>query len=310
MNETENTLQTKKTLKDLVNDYKENNETKENVNINQTKPQSVIPTSPIGSNFNPEEFQNIMSQETDPDLIMTYEIVKLPSKGLFYPNRIDEVKVEYMTSKDEDLMTTPSLLESGKVMDVLLKRKVKSPEINVEDLLPGDRNAIILFLRTSSYGTDYKVEVTDPRTQRTFKQDVDLTKLEYKDMPEMPDEHGHFVVEIPMRKKIVKFRLLTHREDTDIFNKAESIKDAYGAEFSEYNTMKLKAHIVSINDNMDRTYINKFVDVMPALDAYTIRKKILEVQPDVDMKYEFTAPDGYKFKAEINVGIDFFFPNT
>jgi len=306
MSESENTLHTKKSLSDLVHEYKEKDIKNENIN---TTISNEIPKSPIGGKLNNEQFQNVMSQETDPDLILTYELVKLPSKGLFYTNRIDEVKVEYMTSKDEDLMTTPSLLESGKVMDVLLKRKIKSPEISPENLLPGDRNAIILFLRTSSYGTDYKVEVTDPRNDRTFKQTVDLSKLEYKELKVMPDEHGLFTVEIPMRKKIVKFKLLTHKEDADIFSKAESIKDAYGSEFSEYNTMKLKAHIMSINDNMSRDYINKFVDAMPALDAFTIRKKILEVQPDVDMSYEFTAPDGYKFKADINVGIDFFFPS-
>jgi len=305
MGETNNILQTKKSLGDLVSEYKENNN---NPQVKQS-PTTMIPESPIGKGYNPDNFENIMNKETDPDLIMTYEIVKLPSKGYFYPNGVDEVKVEYMTSKDEDLMTTPSLLESGKVMDVLLKRKVKSPEINIENLLPGDRNAIILFLRTSSYGTDYKVEVTDPRTQKIFKETVDLSKLEYKKINETPDEHGLFSVEIPMRKKIVKFKLLSHKEDADIFSKAESLKDAYNAEFSEYNTMKLKTHIISINDNMDRNYINKFIDVMPALDAFTIRKKILEVQPDVDMTYEFTAPDGYKFKAVIDVGIDFFFPN-
>ena len=71
-----------------------------------------------------------MSQETDTDLMMSYEIVKLPSKGLFYKNKISEVNVEYMTSKDEDLLTTPSLIENGTVLDVLLKRKMKTKDIH------------------------------------------------------------------------------------------------------------------------------------------------------------------------------------
>lgn len=258
----------------------------------------------------PEQYQNIMQQETDPDLTTSYEIIKLPSKGLFYENKISEVSVEYMTSKDEDLLTTPSLIESGTVLDLLLKRKIKTKGVNVDDLLAGDRNAIILFLRTSSYGHDYAVQVTDPRTGVLFEDTVDLTKLRYSETKDTPDENGHFSVELPMRKKLVKFRLLTAGEETKIFKKAEAVMEAYNHEFSEFNTMKLKAHIVSINGKVDRDYISKFIDAMPALDAYTIRRKLLEVSPDVDMEYEFTAKDGYKFKSNLTVGVDFFFPNT
>ena len=295
----------KKSISDVVNEYKKND--------GNTPPEipTVVPTTiPSTGAYSPEQFKEIMSQETDPDLMTSYELIKLPSKGLFYSHKINEVKIEYMTSKDEDLLTTPSLIESGKVLDLLLKRKVKTPEIIIDDLLPGDRNALILFLRTSSYGPDYSVEVIDPRTGIGFKTKIDLLKLKYKEIEAQPNEMGFFSVNIPMRKKTVLFRLISSGEDQKIFQKAEDIKEAYQEEFSSYNTIKLKAHIMSINDNTDRGYIDKFVNAMPALDAYTIRRKILDVQPDVDMLYEFTAKDGYKFKATLSVGVDFFFPAT
>lgn len=274
------------------------------------------PKPPIGdvlprpASYSSTDYENLMSKETDPDLMTSYEIVKFPSGGIFYPHHISEVNVEYMTSKDEDLLTTPSLLENGTVLDVLLRRKIKTNGIVVNDLLAGDRNAILLFLRTSSYGTDYNVQVTDPRTGVPFKTVVDLSKLSYKEVIERPDELGYFNVNIPMRKKLVKFKLLSVGEDNILFKKAEAIKEAYNQEFSEYNTLKLKSSIISIDGNADRSYIDKFVDAMPALDAYTIRKKILEVSPDVDMLYEFIANDGYKFKTNLSIGIDFFFPST
>jgi len=261
------------------------------------------------STFTKNEYESTMSQETDPDLMTSYEIVKLPSKGLYNKNRISEVNVEYMTSKDEDLLTTPSLIENGTVLDVLLKRKIKTKGIIVDDLLAGDRNAIILFLRSSSYGSEYNVQVPDPRTNIPFKTNVDLLKLKYKKVNELPDEDGHFNVDLPMRKKSVKFRLLTSGEETILFKQAEAHKDAYSQEFSEYSTLKLKSHIISINGKTDRSYIGKFVDAMPAMDALTIRRKILDVSPDVDMDYEFKAKDGFKFNAQLSVGIDFFFPN-
>lgn len=273
-------------------------------------PQVTNEVIPQASSFNPEHFKQEMSKETDPDLLMSYEVVKLPSKGLFYSNKISEVNVEYMTSKDEDLLTTPSLIENGTVLDVLLSRKVKTKGIVADDLLSGDRNAIILFLRSSSYGSSYTVHVADPRTNVPFKTEVDLMKLRYKKVTEQPDEHGHFSVKIPMRKKIVKFKLLTSGEESMLFKQAEALKEAMSLEFSEYSTLKLKSHVISIGGNSDRSYIDKFIDVMPALDALTIRKKILDVAPDVDMNYEFKAKDGYKFNTELSVGIDFFFPST
>lgn len=273
----------------------------------EAKSASIPPQS---STYNPEQFQNAMSKETDPDLMTSYELVKLPSKGLFYKNKVSEVAVEYMTSKDEDLLTTPSLIENGTVLDILLKRKIKTKDIVPDDLLAGDRNAIILFLRSSSYGSEYTVQVPDPRTNVLFKTEVNLLKLRYKKVTEEPDEQGHFSVKLPMRKKLVKFRLLTSGEETMLFKQAEAIQEAYSQDFSEYSTLKLKSHIISIDEKTDRTYISKFVDAMPALDALTIRRKIIEVSPDVDMEYEFNAKDGYKFKAQLSVGIDFFFPST
>jgi hypothetical protein len=277
--------------------------------------QAVPPQSLVGANvpsvgFNQEAIEKAMSQESDPDLMTSYELVKLPSGGRFYSHKISEVSIEYMTSKDEDLLTTPSLIDSGKALNILLKRKIKTPGIVVEDLLEGDRNALVLFLRTSSYGADYTVNVPDPRTGIPFKTVVDLLRLEYMEIDEQPDDSGNFNVKLPMRKKLVKFRLLTSGEENQILRSAEAVKELYNHEFSEYSTMKLKAHIVSIGDKTDRDYIGKFVDAMPALDAYTIRKKILSVAPDVNMSYEFMAKDGYKFYANLAVGIDFFSPGT
>ncbi|MEI6900567.1 MAG: hypothetical protein WCL00_11870, partial [Bacteroidota bacterium] len=92
-----------------------------------------------------QDFEKTMSKETDPDLMTTYEIVSLPSKGMFYSHGISEVNVEYLTSKDEDILTTPSLIDSGQVLNILLRRKIKTAGITPEELLSGDRNAIILF---------------------------------------------------------------------------------------------------------------------------------------------------------------------
>jgi hypothetical protein len=299
-------------VRDALNKYKTTNnqlpEEENNSEVINNEIPSRFEGKPASSSIT--DYEKLMTTETDPDLVTSYEAVKLPSMGILYSNALSEVNVEYMTSKDEDLLTTPSLLENGTVLDVLLNRKIKTKGVVPKNLLAGDRNAILLFLRTSSYGTDYSVQVTDPRTGIPFKAVVDLTKLKYKEVIKKPDENGQFSVEIPMRKKLVKFRLLTVGEEDILFKKAEALKEAYNEEYSQYNTMKLKSSIMSIDGNTDRSYIDKFVDAMPALDAFTIRKEILLVSPDVDMNYEFMASDGYKFKTNLSIGLDFFFPNT
>ncbi len=280
----------------------------ENISPTPHIPEQInVPTQSL--NYNSEYIQNQVQTENDPDLLMTYEVVLLPSKGLFYADGLKEVKIEYLTSRDEDLLTTPSFIEDGTVLDKLLARKIVDKNINPKNLLSGDRSALILFLRTSSYGNKYKVSVPDPRSGKSFEEEVDLLKLTYKEVTEKPNKGGEFVLEIPMRKKIVNIKLLTSGEEDIIFKNAEARMEAYQEEVSEFNTMRLKASITEINGKRERSYIDRFVDVMPALDAFTIRRKLLDVSPEVEMKYKFTAPDGYKFEAPLSMGIDFFFPS-
>jgi hypothetical protein len=234
-------------------------------------------------------------------------VVKLPSDGHFYPFK--ELTVEYLTAKDEDILTTPALMENGTVLDEILKRKIKTQGINVENMLTGDKNAVLIFLRASSYGANYDVEVNNPKTGKSFKASIDLTKIKYKELIEFPDQAGEFVTEIPMRKKIVKFKILGDKDLRQIIKKAELLQETYNQNFAEISTMRLKASITEINGNRNMDYISRFVDAMPAGDALTIRTRMEAVTPGVDLTYEFVSPEGHVFRAPIAMGIDFFFPS-
>ena len=281
-------------------DYTESN--KSTVVLENKSKEPVMPKYDLGN------YPNATDQMGDSDLQVGFDTVKLPSKGIFYKNKISELVVEYMTSKDEDILTTPALIENNTLIDVLLKAKIKTKGIEVEDMLGGDKNAVLLFLRASSYGKNYDVQVTDPFSGNVFKATIDLTRLKYKEILIQPDENLLFSVELPMRKKWVKFRLITDRELKNIVRQAETKKDATGQVFLELLSMRIKASIVSVDGKEDRTYINKFVDAMPALDSLTLRRKIDEVTPDVNYSYEFVSPAGYTFEAPVSLGVDFFFP--
>lgn len=244
----------------------------------------------------------------DPNLVVEFEMVPFPSKGLYYQNKLSEVIVEKMTAVDEDILATTSLIENGTVLDILIKRKIKTQGINTDELLVGDRNAILLFLRASSYGHEYEVKVIDPRSGIPFNSIVDLTKLKAKEIKYRPDERGEFSFELPVRKKLVKFRILNYREVNHVLKTAEAKQQAYNLDYSEFPSLKLKAEVVEIDGNRNKDYITQFIDVLPARDSAILKQRINEVTPDVDMNYEFSANDGYKFKAKISVGVDFFFP--
>jgi hypothetical protein len=293
-----------KTAIDRFKKSKENNGDSESNNVDTTKT-TQMPS--MSSNI--ENYEAMGVQQTDPDLIVGHEIVKLPSKGLFYANGLSELKIEYLTAKDEDILTTPSLIQSGEALDLVMKKKIKTPNVVIDNLLIGDQNAIALFLRASSYGHEYQVQVTDPRNGKEFPYTVDLRKIGYKEIIEKPDKDGLFQFYLPMRKKDVKFRLLNAKDSKKIISDVEHMQEAGYSQIAEFTSMKIKAHIVEINGNRDRGYINNFVNAMPAGDALKLRRKILDVTPDLDLLYEFSTSDGYKFKTPLIMGIDFFFPS-
>jgi hypothetical protein len=280
---------------------------------NKPRPSSATNTTHTVITELPKNFSQNLDQyskkpQIDKDLFVEFFNVKLPSKGIFYSSKIDELSVEYLTTADEDILTTPTLIENNTVFDVLLRHKIKTPGFDIDELLMGDKNAILLSLRSSSYGSTYDVSVIDPMTGIAFPDKVDLTKLKYKEISIFPDENLLFSVEIPMRKKLVKFRLITDKEFRHVIRNAEAVKTTTNSPYTPILTMRLKASIVEIEGNRDRSYINKFVDAMPALDSLTIRRKIDEVTPDIDLNYTFTSPAGYTFQAPISLGPDFFFP--
>lgn len=143
----------------------------------------------------------------------TYDIFTLPSKGECYRNKIDKVTVGFLTAYDENLITSPNLYRDGLVIDLLLKNKVLSRDINVEELCNGDVDAIIWFLRVTSYGSDFPITVVDPKTGKEFDTTVDLSKLKFKPFNLKGDENGYFDFQLPKSKDNIKFKYLTRKEE-------------------------------------------------------------------------------------------------
>lgn len=154
-----------------------------------------------------------------------FDVIPLPSKGEGYKDKIAKMSVAFLTAYDENMIVSPNLYKDNHILDYILQEKVLSKEIDPLDLLEGDRDAIILFLRASGYGNEYPITATDEATGKEFDTVVDLSKLEYKDFRLKGDSNGWFSFTLPVSKKEVKFRFPTHRDTLTLeqMNKFEEL---------------------------------------------------------------------------------------
>lgn len=192
----------------------------------------------------------------DVDPSLKYDIIQLPSNGQCYRNKVDRVPVAFLTAYDENIITSPNLYKDGLVIDYLLKSKIVNSEINVEDLVSGDADAIILYLRATSYGPDFPIVVSDPETGEQIDTTIDLTKLKPRDFKLIGDENGHFEYTTPVLKDKIKFRYLTRKQERQLRQVTEL--ESYGtkAMMLAREIETLKAALMNdkyISDNDKRT---------------------------------------------------------
>ena len=233
-----------------------------------------------------QDFQIERMQE----LHIPYDVIQLPSKGKLYPSKMDSIEVYYLTAEDEDIMTSPGLLQSGKVIDVLLQRKIKTPGVNIGDLLIGDRNAIILHLRRSAYGDEFQMTLSDPSTQQPFDATINLAELELNELILDPDDKGEFTFELPKSKKMVKFKLLTHKDEGDISEQNDQMKKLRPLEGDKLSTLRLQKMIKEVDGERNALMIAREIKQMSILDAQALRTYISAVEPDVNTRVQVEAP--------------------
>jgi hypothetical protein len=163
-------------------------------------------------NIQTETVSKIIPKADESNPMASYDIIPLPSKGECYPSKQGRIAVSYLTAMDENIIVSPNLYRDNLVLDVILREKIRNQDINPDDLLDGDRDAIILFLRASAYGNMYSVTTTDPDTRKQFETQIDLSKLQFKEFNLVGDENGYFDYQLPISKASVKFKFLTHKD--------------------------------------------------------------------------------------------------
>jgi hypothetical protein len=233
------------------------------------------------------------------------EIVELPSKGLLYSEDSElakgEIEMKYMTAREEDILTNQSYIKNGTVLDKLMKSLIVT-KINFDDLLIGDKNAIMVAARVLGYGSEYTFEYGGET------QTIDLSSIENKVLDEtlFQNHINEFPFTLPHSKNEITFKILSHKDEQDINRELEGLKKINKDDSPEMST-RLKYMITSVEGLRDRKDVREFVDTaLLAKDARSLREYIKEIQPDVDLTF---FPSEGSNRVSIPVGVSFFWPD-
>ena len=236
------------------------------------------------------------------------EVVDLPSQGLLYPKdsplSSGKIEVKYMTAKEEDILTSANLIKKGIVVEKLIESLVVDKSIDIDTILVGDKNAILIASRILAYGKEYEVEI-DGQTVK-----VDLTTLKDKEIDKSVFTKGvnEFEFELPATKRKLTFKLLTSGDEKSIDTEIkgyEKIGDGIGYDL----TTRLKNMILSIDGDTKRASINSFVDnEFLSRDSFAFRTYANKIMPDVDMTSTYIDEDGEKKEFTVPMTVQFLWP--
>jgi len=274
----------------------------------------VVPPTPPSSYgqsgiLPPEKPKNVyIEQLSQPQYNSAFDVIPLPSQGKLYKNKKKNIKIAYMSTADENILTSPNLLNSGEFLEILINRKILDPEIRYRDLIEGDRNAIMLWLRATGYGNMYPITVED-KNGVPFETEVDLNEIKTIELNVEPDTNGHFYFKLPVSGIEVKFKLLTVGEADNIAERVEYEVDVLKIPINNTNTYTLAKQLVSVNDDTRDDTITSFSENMRVGDADALRKYINSINCGVDMTITVGTPGGESLTTFLPLNLKFFWPN-
>ena len=239
------------------------------------------------------------------------EIIDLPSEGKLYPEgsplKDGKIEIKYMTAKEEDILTSQNLIKKGVVIDRLLDSLILTNGIKSDDLLMGDKNAVMVAARILAYGPEYTCEVTNPNTGEKLQTNFNLADCPFKKLPKDVTENN-FEVQLPISKTKVTFKLLNGHEE----NKVEAdikASSKIGTDVKPELTTRLRHVITSVNGDSTQSIINNFAVNLLARDSMHLRNEIRKVTPDIELEQEVEI-GGESVNVSIPLTAEFLWPQT
>ena len=241
--------------------------------MNEQQPVQPRPVEPVSEPI-AQPVQTVDAPAEDvPTNGAIYDVIPLPSGGECYPNKMGKVKVAYLTAYDENILVSPNLYRDNKVLDEILRHKLINCPIAPENLLQGDRDAIILWLRATGYGNDFPITATDNESGKQFDAVVDLSKINFKPFTLKGDENGFFEFETPVTHDKIKFRFLTSG-DNDYLNELDDEEKKKSVVGKLERICEDLSTIISSDKTLGLNEKKKVFEAQNALNAW--RDKLLD----------------------------------
>jgi hypothetical protein len=242
------------------------------------------------------------------------EVISLPSQGKCYsennPLSSGQVEIKYMTAKEEEILSSQNLIRKGVVLDKLFESIIVDRGINIDDIILGDKNAIMLAARILGYGPQYVVQITDEMGESNDVT-VDLGKVKTKeiDFDKLSRENRYkFTTSTGVE---LEWRFLTHGDEKKIDVDVKAMQRLNKAsDTSSELTTRYRYMITSVNGDSSTSAITKFINTQfLTRDTRDFRKYINSLQPDINMEFEYENPNtGVVEVKPIPMGVGFFWP--
>lgn len=266
-----------------------------------------------------EKIQELKQQHASTQTNEQYlsEKIDLPSGGKFYsvenPLSKGYVELRFPTAKDEDILTSKSLIQKGTVINAFIESLIVDKNINSDTLIIGDKNSLIFASRILAYGKEYDATITCPGCGEKNNKIIDISSFVTKNVnleDESKIDFNLFTLKLPASKSVIEYKILTSGNEKDIDAELKGLKQHSKSKVDMEITTRLKYAIVSVDGNKDRTYIRKFVDSMLSVDSLAYRNELKRISPDVDMKFSFECEScDYSERMTMPFGITFFWPS-
>ena len=256
---------------------------------------------------NPSNINPYIVELSQPNYNAPFDVIPLPSKGKLYRNKKANIRLAYMTTADENILTSPNLLESGEFLEIIINRKILEPELRYKDLTVGDRNAIMIWLRATAYGEMYPVTLLDEFNE-PFDTEINLNDLKNVELGAEPDADGYFDFKLPVSKLDVKFRMLTVG-DVESLEKMIDNDKLNKVPVNNSSTYRMERQLVEVNGNRDKAYLKDFANSMRIGDAKALNDYIEKIESGIDLKIEVTTPGGGSIATFLPLNVNFFWPN-
>ena len=239
------------------------------------------------------------------------EVIDLPSKGKLYPEghpcRNGKLELKYMTAKEEDILTSSNLIKKGLVIDKLLNSLILTEGVKSEDLILGDKNAVMVAARILAYGPDYTCEVVHPKTGEPTSWTFNLADCPFKNIDEEINENL-FEITLPVSKTKLKFSILTGKDERLIEEDIKASKKT-GTGIVPELTTRFRYLIKEVDGDKSQATINSIAQNMLARDSMALREQLRKISPDIEMKQEIEI-GGETVEVVIPMTVGFFWPET